>query len=249
MRSVNCFYLRSYMKLTVLGKYGPFSINKGSTSGYLVENANEYALLDVGSGVLSKMLDRIDIHDLKFLFLSHLHFDHISDFGVLSYAVSFLKKDKKLKVYMYDDNSDISNVIKNVKAFDCVFIKENTIYNEGNFTFSFLKMTHPVISHAIKISNGDKVLAYTGDTTLNDNLELLIKDSNMLVADGAFLKDDYNDKLPHMSVEQVNNLSQKYKVNTIISHINYKNTDKLVKSEIKGNKLIKIAKEEKTYKV
>ena len=81
------------MKLTVLGKYGPFAVNKGSTSGYLLENDNNYALLDVGSGVLSKMLNRININDLKFVVLSHLHFDHIADHFILSYAVNFLKKD------------------------------------------------------------------------------------------------------------------------------------------------------------
>ncbi len=237
------------MNLTVLGKYGPFSINNGSTSGYLVENNNEYALLDVGSGVLSKMLSKIDINDLKFVFLSHMHFDHVSDVGVLSYAVSFLKKDKKLKVYMYDDNGDIATLIKKIKVFEIIFIEENKIYNEGEFTFSFIKMTHPVISHAIKISNGNRILAYTGDSTLNDNIDILIKDCNLFLADGCFLKNDYNERQPHMSVEQVNSLSKKYNVNTLVSHLSYKNSDKKVKKELRGNKLIKVAKEDKTYKI
>ena len=52
-----------------------------------------------------------------------------------------------------------------------------------------------------------------------------------------------------MSVVDVSNLAKKYKIKTIVSHINYKYLDKDVKKELKGAKLIKVAKEEKTYKV
>lgn len=44
------------MKLTVLGKYGPYGkAGNGSTSGYLVENCGDYIVLDMGSGTLSKL--------------------------------------------------------------------------------------------------------------------------------------------------------------------------------------------------
>ncbi len=237
------------MKLTVLGKYGPFSVNGGSTSSYLVESNDEYAVLDLGSGTLTKLLKRININNLNFLYLSHLHFDHIADVGILSYAVSFLKKDKKLKVYYHDDGSDVANVLKNIEVFELVDVKENQIYNEGNFVFSFYKMTHPVVSHGIKISNGEKTLAYTGDTTLNDNIFNLINGVNFLVADGAFLERDFNENKPHMSVKQVNEMSKKYQLKTLVSHIGYNYLDKDVFKEIKKNKRIKVAKENKTYKI
>lgn len=235
------------MKLTVLGKYGPFSVNGGSTSGYLVESNGSYAVMDLGSGTLTKLLQKIDINDLTFVYLSHLHFDHIADVGILSYAVAFLKKDKKLKVYYHDDGSDVATVIKNIGVFDLVDIKENQIYNEGKFVFSFYKMTHPVDSHGIKISDGEKSLAYTGDSTLNDNLFNLINGVDFLLADGAFLEKDYLDNKPHMSIKQVNDISQKYNLKTLVSHIGYNYKDKEVYKEIKKNKLIKVAKENKTY--
>lgn len=237
------------MNLTVLGKYGPFSVNGGSTSGYLLNSDNNYALLDVGSGTVSKMLQKIDINNLKFLFLSHLHFDHISDIGVLSYAVAFLKKDKKLKVYMYNDNSDNAKLLKSIKEFECVDILENKTFNDGGFSFSFYKMTHPVISHGIKISNGKRTLAYTGDTTLNENLVNLIKGSDFLLADGAFTKEDYTEVKPHMSISQVNELSKKYKVKTLVTHVGFKYTDEDVEKELTNNELIGVAKEDKNYDI
>ena len=85
------------MNFTVLGKYGPFAIGGGkSTSSYLLESDNQACVLDLGSGSVSKLLERISLDKLKFIFLSHMHFDHVSDFGVLTYAVNFLNKGENL---------------------------------------------------------------------------------------------------------------------------------------------------------
>ncbi|MBR2377428.1 MAG: MBL fold metallo-hydrolase [Clostridia bacterium] len=237
------------MKLTVLGKYGPFSVNGGSTSGYLLESNGDYAVMDLGSGTLTKLLKRIDINELNFVYLSHLHFDHIADVGILSYAVSFLKKDKKLKVYYHDDGSDVSKVLKNIAVFELVNVKENQIYNEGNLVFSFYKMTHPVDSFGIKISDGGKTLAYTGDTTYNENILNLINGVDFLLADGAFLEKDYAENKLHMSIKQVNDISLKYQLKTLVTHISFNYKDSDVYKELKKNKLIKVAKENKTYKL
>ena len=235
------------MEVTILGKYGPFATNGGSTSGYLVQSGNDYAMLDVGSGTVSKMLSLIDIKNLKFLFLSHLHYDHVSDIGVLSYAISFLKRGEKLNVYYFDDNSEMSKLLKGFNCFNLIPFKEGETYFESSFTFSVYKMAHPVPSHGIKITNGTKTLSYTGDTTLNDNLDGLIKNSNLLIADSAFIKADYSPNKPHMSVSQVANLASKYKIKTILSHISYNYSDEEVLAEIKNNKYTAIAIEGKTY--
>ncbi len=236
------------MNLTVLGKYGPFALN-GSTSGYLIESENNYIMLDIGSGTLKKLLSKIDINSLKFLVLSHLHFDHISDLGILSYAVSFLKKDKKLKVYLYDDGSKVLELIKDIKEFDLVYIKEGETYNDSGFTFSFYKMAHPIDSHGVKITSGNKTLSYTGDTSIDGDILSLINGSDFLIADGAFLTPHSTSGKPHMSVKEVNKISKDNNIKTLLSHISYNIKDKQIIKELKGNKLIKVAKENKTYKI
>ena len=235
------------MQVTVLGKYGPFSVNDGGTSSYLVECGENAVLLDAGSGMTSKMLSKIDINNLKFVVLSHMHFDHISDIFVLSYAVSFLKNDKKLKVYMFDDGSASANLIKNIKEFDIININTNTIYNDSGFTFSFYKMAHPVISHGVKLSCNNKTLAYTGDTTINGDLPSLIDGADLLIADGCFLSKDHNENKPHMSALEVANLSKAYNVLTIVSHIAYNYTDEEVELELSDYPLTTVAKEGTTY--
>ena len=237
------------MNLTILGKYGPFSVNGGCTSSYLVSENESACLFDVGAGTVSRLLKSVDIDNLKFVFLSHLHFDHISDLGVLSYAITFLKKDKKVKLYYFDDGSENASYVKSFNAFELVCLEENKKYKEDCFEFSFYKMTHPVISHGIKITANGRTLAYTGDSTKNDNLKNLYSNANLVVADGAFLLKDFNESKPHMSIKQVCDLASEFKTKTIVSHINYLYSDLQVEEELKGCKFAVLAKELNTYTV
>lgn len=239
------------MNFTVLGKYGPFAIGGGkSTSSYLVESDNQACVLDLGSGSVSKLLERISLDKLKFIFLSHMHFDHVSDFGVLSYAVNFLNIGQKINLYAYNDGSDLYNLIKSNSAFNVIDVETDKVYNDGEFAFSFYKMVHPVISHGIKITSNGKTLAYTGDTTIKGDIDGLIKGADLLIADGCFLEKDYVDTKPHMSIKQVCEIANKYQINTIVSHISYDYLDSYVEEEINKYSLITtIAKEGKTYKV
>ena len=161
------------MNFTVLGKYGPFAIGgEKSTSSYLVESDNQACVLDLGSGSVSKLLQKISLDKLKFVFLSHMHFDHVCDFGVLSYAISFLNKGEKINLYAYNDGSDLFNLIKSNQAFNVIELEVGREYTDGNFTFSFYKMVHPAVSHGIKITSSGKTLAYTGDTTILGDIML-----------------------------------------------------------------------------
>ncbi len=239
------------MNFTVLGKYGPFAINGGkSTSSYLVESDSQACVLDLGSGSVAKLLEKISLGKLKFVFLSHMHFDHVGDFGVLSYAINFLNKGEKINLYAYNDGSDLYNLIKSNSAFNVIDIKVGETYTDGDFTFSFYKMVHPAISHGIKITANGKTLAYTGDTTIAGDIDNLVKGADLIVADGCFLEEDFSDAKPHMSIKQVCEIANKYQTKTIVSHISYNYNDDDVTLEInKYSKLSSVAIENKTYKV
>ena len=239
------------MNFTVLGKYGPFVVNGGkSTSSYLVESDAQACVLDLGSGSVGKMLEKIQLNKLKFVFLSHMHFDHVSDFGVLSYAINFLNKGEKINLYAYNDGSDLYKLIKSNSAFNVIDVETDREYQDGDFTFTFYKMAHPVISHGIKLTANGKTLAYTGDTTVLGDIDGLIKGADYLIADGCFLQKDYADNKPHMSIKQVCEISNKYQIKTLVSHLSYDYLDSDVEREIsKYSTLSTVAKEGKTYTV
>ena len=237
------------MEIKILGKYGPFT-SLGSTSSYLVKGENSYALLDCGSGALKKLLNENCLDKLSFIFLSHLHFDHISDIGVLSYALAPVLKGNKIKLYTFVDDSINMKLIQSLNIFEIVCVEENKTFKNGEFTFEFFKMTHPVTSFAIKIQNKDKVFAYSGDTTKNDNIYNLIKGASLAFLDGAFLQKDYADGKPHMSIKQVCEIAKESGVKTVVTHFSPSNTDIEVENECKEfNSKVLIAKEDAVYQV
>ncbi|MBO5850788.1 MAG: MBL fold metallo-hydrolase [Clostridia bacterium] len=240
------------MEITVLGKYGPFAKNGGSTSSYLVKGKSGYIMLDCGAGSVSKMLNMIDINDLECLVLSHTHFDHASDILVLSYAIDFLRKDEPLAVYMPKDDSKLYNLVNDLDAFKVIPIKDEDYvkFFFNDYKVNFFKMEHPVLTYGITMQSGDTVLGYTADTKMCKNVEEIAKYATFLIADGAFLERDFSPSKPHMSVLEVANLAKKYNVKTLISHIGYNYSDEEIEQEIKDYKnFVEVAKENKTYKI
>ena len=116
------------MKFTVLGKYGPYPPESGATSGYLLECAGLKILLDCGSGTAARLQRLTDLEDLDAVVLSHLHQDHMSDLGVLNYAMQMLTKKGlrrgKLPVYLPGEPADVRTMIQ---GFDHM---EASVYGE-----------------------------------------------------------------------------------------------------------------------
>ncbi|MBO7214504.1 MAG: MBL fold metallo-hydrolase [Clostridia bacterium] len=238
------------MKLTILGKYGPFPPVNGATSGYLLQSDNANAVIDCGSGTLNRLKGKIKVEDIDFIVLSHLHFDHISDMGVLSYALAFSKKKEKVNVYLPAFECKALETLKSMAEFNLIFIEENKVYYEKDLEFSFYKMTHPVLSYGVKISSGEKTFAYTGDTTVNCNIRNLVSNANVVLCDGAFLQEDYLETKPHMSVIQAVEVEKLFGGKVIVTHVGEGYKDSQVESEIKSvSQTAELAIEGKTYSI
>ena len=59
------------MKLTVLGKYGPFPRPNGGTSSYLLQVDGKNILIDCGAGAFSRLTNIIKPEEIDVIFLSH----------------------------------------------------------------------------------------------------------------------------------------------------------------------------------
>ena len=124
------------MKLTILGKYGPYPEGKNTAcSGYLVENEDTKILVDCGSGVLSRLQSTIDIRTLDAIYLTHLHFDHTSDLLPLRYLLDDL--NLKLKVITHVTNSDYSNILLNHNKFNIINVDKNWVAKAANVGIIF----------------------------------------------------------------------------------------------------------------
>lgn len=204
------------MKLTVLGNNGPYPAIGGATSGYLLNIKDKVCLLDCGSGVFSNLIKHVLPENLSAIFISHLHFDHISDLGVLSYYLSTRPNKTKIKLYLPDTNPYIEQIIAS-NMFEVTFYKEGQV--DFDLKITATQVVHPVKSFALTFYD-DKVFTYTGDTNFCPQVEDLFKISNTVLCDACFLQDNWSQNKPHMSIKGVCEIAKKYSKRVILSHLN-----------------------------
>lgn len=227
------------MELTVLGKYGPYGkAGTGAASGYLVKNQDDYLVMDLGSGTLSRLMGVADIKTIKHIFISHLHFDHTSDLLPFRYLLEEL--DHTVNIYTHKEDTPWYKILFEHPNFNVINIDENSEIKIGSMTLSFLQMHHTVTDYAV-IIRGEKTLCYTGDTVYNDNVPKCFERSDCVLADCSKPK-GFNG--PHMNIADAVKLSEKYSAKIIATHLSadFDPTD-----ELKTNKNITVAQELKTY--
>ncbi len=204
------------MYLTILGNNGPYPEIGGATSGYLLEIKNQKLLLDCGSGVFSNLVKHTLPEDLSAIIITHLHFDHVSDLGILSYYVNS-SLNKKIKLFLPDTNEYIEQILK-TNAF------EVELYSEGEFLVNGIsvratEVKHPVKAFALTFRE-EKVFTYTGDTNFCPQVEGLFNFSDVVLCDACFLQENWAENKPHMNVKGICELSQKYSTKAILTHLN-----------------------------
>ena len=208
------------MKLTVLGKYGPYPKVAGACSSYLVQCGDVNILLDAGNGSLANLQAITGINTLSAVILSHLHSDHVSDLLVMRYAVQ-IKKYPAIPLYLPATPQDMYGLLAGDKAFCTDTITDGkTIYING-IKISFQKMTHAVESYAVKIECHGKTLVYSGDTNLNGGLAGFAANADLLVCDAQFSNRNLFAGAPHLSAAQAAQIATEAgAAKLLLSHIN-----------------------------
>jgi len=234
------------MKLTVLGRYGPFPAPGGACSSYLLEapavpgrdrpgDKKVRLVIDLGSGTLSRLLSLCPLSGIDAILLSHLHSDHMSDMLVLRYALQLLpKRDIEVPVPMHVVSPGAPEtefrMLSSAGTFNMVRMEDNMKLRFGALTVTLHHMLHPVPAYAMDIleeepprppAYGDeppqKRLVYTGDTGYNDVLLSLCKNASLLLADTNFLaRDKTTEFAPHLTAREAGMLARRAGVGRLL---------------------------------
>lgn len=209
------------IKLTILGKYGPFPGRDGACSSCLLQHAGKNILIDCGNGCLSHLQRHIHIAEIDAVFLSHLHHDHISDMHILRYALEGLKArglpcKLPLPVYMPDTPENIAVLINGAAVFEVNTIQEGVISLFG-MDISWQAMTHPVASYAMRFEAEGKRFVYSGDTNMNDAIIPFAAKADLLLIDAGLLSRDKKDNsAPHISALEAGQIGAQAGVKKLI---------------------------------
>lgn len=186
------------MKLKVLGTQSPYNTINHNCPGFLITEGNTKIMLDCGSGSHSLLNFPNDLDNLSVI-ISHLHRDHYNDIYNLQYSSFVFHNQKRIEkpidVYLPSNPDNIyKDIIGESNAFaNYSDINEKSNLNIGNIIVSFCKTEHPVETYAIKLTNGDRTIVYTSDTSFSSkdklvefaqNADLLICESSLLTSYG-----------------------------------------------------------------
>ena len=239
------------MKLTVLGKYGPYPKKGGATSGYLLETENTKLLLDCGSGIISRLQNHCEIKDIDAIILTHLHSDHMADLFILRYALAALGK-APLTVITPTNPAAEFQILKASGVFELIPVSDKLRLKLKDLDLEFWEMTHPVPSYGVRVSDGKTLFAYTGDTNLNDRiLDFAEGAGNLLVDTGLFAEQKHSNTVPHLTALEVGMIGGELKDTQVIcTHIGPTADEAKLMAEVAENcPGAIIAQEGKTYQV
>ncbi|MEN2466668.1 MBL fold metallo-hydrolase [Ornithinibacillus sp. JPR2-1] len=226
------------MKLTVIGYWGGFPAPGSATSSYLLEKDGFSLLIDVGSGALSRLQQFKHVLDIDAVILSHYHHDHVADIGVLQYAwlvQSYVVGNKDiLPIYAHIEDKEGFEKLTHEFTEGIAYNPTETL-TVGPFQIDFLKTKHPVPCYGMRITDGEKVLVYTADTSFQEKWISFSRDADVLITDCNFYEDQDGSQAGHMTSKEGATIAREANVKELIlSHLpQYGNRQELVEQASK----------------
>jgi ribonuclease BN (tRNA processing enzyme) len=223
------------MRLTVIGCSGSYPGPDSSASCYLVEAPHPGGgerpfrmLLDLGSGALGVLHRHVDPLAIDAVLVSHLHADHFFDISGYYVMRKYHPSGAQPRIPVWGPRGMKSRVAKAYglpldpgmnDEFEFRRIRKGTMV-VGPFTVTCLRMDHPIQAYGFRIEHDGRVLAYSGDTALCDNLVELAAGADLLLAEAAFRDDADNPPHIHMTGSQAAEVARAARVGQLVlTHI------------------------------
>lgn len=193
------------MRLTVLGKYGPYPQPGGCCSGYLIETGDATVAVELGCGTLSRLLEVCPIKKLDAVLLSHGHYDHCGDVPILGYALEQGQGRGRLPLYAPEEISGAS-----AKAFAMHLLSDGDKFHIGSLQIDVFGVQHSMKGFGMFFRDkAGRALCYTGDTCYFDALPQLCAGADVLLADVCLLEEPDSGAKFHLTAGEAGELAVK----------------------------------------
>lgn len=226
------------MKIQIIGTGSMWT--KYNSACYLID---DYILIDMPNGAC-KSLYKIDIipNTINHVILTHFHGDHYFDmpFYLLNKSKSL---NRKVNIYCSKDGKKKINKIFKL-AFPNSYKKAlinlapnykfSNEFNIENYKVSKLLVVHGRMkpAYAYIFKNDDKLVGFTGDTSLCDNVEFMAEKCDYLFCDCMLI----NGNNKHQGIDDIEYLSNKYpNCKFVVIHL-----EDNTREEIKMKKIVNV---------
>jgi ribonuclease BN (tRNA processing enzyme) len=182
------------VKLTVLGGDGGFPSPGGACSGYLVEHADFRLLIDPGYATFPRLTKLVRPDQVDAVLVSHGHPDHCADLNPLLRARSLRDRPAPpLPVYALPEALGPVLSLDRPGMLDRAILRHEFTAGShltvGPFHIATWPLPHFLPNAGVRLSAGDQVLAYTGDTGPSPSLVPLAEAADVFVAEATYVDD------------------------------------------------------------
>jgi ribonuclease BN (tRNA processing enzyme) len=200
------------MKVTFLGTNGWFDTPAGNTVSVLIRSENYDIIFDAGNGIAKA--DRYITQDRPaFLFLSHMHIDHIAGLHTLCK----FRFRKGLTVFTQQGTLGQLETFVNepytVPFSILPFKNEVRELSPGThhvpFTITCLPLVHPAPCFGYRLELDDRVIAYCTDTGVCDNAVTLARNADLLITECGLKPGESSPDWPHLNPQDAIGIAKK----------------------------------------
>ena len=206
------------MEITFLGTNGWYSTSS-NTICTLIESNAYYIILDAGDG-LSKLDKYIKSNKPIILFLTHTHLDHV----IGLHALSKFRFKQGIKIISYKGTKNaLNSIIKHpytTPLSNLPYKVEILEFDEGNHS-NIVNFTCKLLIHSdnclgYRICIDDKIITYCTDTGVCDNINLLSKDTDLLISECSYKPGQEKWGWPHLKPEEIANIAKESSIKFLI---------------------------------
>ena len=183
------------MKVMLLGTGATLPQYNRNASGLIVQINEDFLLFDCGNGVLRQIeKGQIDFTQIRYIFISHLHADHISDLPILMQA-NIMRKNpeivkiygpstikKKLEIWFSEIYPYLTKVLSQL---DIEEITSGSLIENQGWRVQCIPVCHNIEAFGFKITS-KKVMVYSGDTGFCEELIQAAKNADLLIHECSY---------------------------------------------------------------
>jgi len=215
----------------------------GIATQILVTDDQFFILLDIGDGIIRDLLSigsKFPLNKPVHIFISHGHFDHCG--GLFSFLgfLRMLNQKQPVTIYSPKDCQEVGrlydcfleiydttipfnleyrilNSRENVSVTEDTYVRSYQMQHSGSIVGKGKLPDIPALGYAI-FSNNEKLVSFTGDTGLTEEIKELVRDSGHAYIESTNLSEKSNTY--HLTPDEAHLLGHLAKSYTLI-HLRY----------------------------
>jgi ribonuclease BN (tRNA processing enzyme) len=223
------------MKVTFLGTNGWYDSVTGNTCSALVQSKDYDIIFDAGNGI-AKADRYITQKKPVFLFISHLHIDHIAGLHTL---VKFRFREG-LNICVQAGCEKLLNAFV-AEPFTVPFdqmpfpVKIHGLHEGLNslpFPVECQPLVHPVPCYGFRIKIDGRVISYCTDTGVCDNAIRLAHDADLYISECSLRPGEESPGWPHLNPDEAIGIARKANAKRLVfTHFGAENYKTLAERE------------------